>query len=79
MDINLTQLFLAIVGVIMGYLLWLIKRYQIKVDELDNRVTKVETIMDLLGDIRSDLSAMKTDIEVIKTKLNYRRSTDQQP
>lgn len=74
----MTQLFLALMGVIMGYLLWLIKRYQTKVDDLDSRVTKVETIMGLLGDIRSDLSSMKTDIEVIKTKLNYRRSTDPQ-
>ena len=70
MDISLTNLFMMIVGSIMGYLMWVVKRYQTKVDELDTRMTKVETIMELLGDIQTNLNTVKTDVEVIKSKLS---------
>lgn len=70
MEINLTQLLMLVIGAIMGYIMWIVKRYQIKVDNLETRMTKVETIMDLLGDIKADLNTVKTDVEVIKSRLD---------
>lgn len=66
----MTQLFMLIVGLIMGYLMWVIKRYQGKVDSLETRMIKVETIMELLGDIKNDLNTVKTDVEVIKSRMD---------
>lgn len=73
MEISLTELAMVTIGAVMGYLMWIIKRYQTKVDDLDTRVTKIETVMQLLGDIKSDLSSVRTDIEVIKVKLATRQ------
>lgn len=52
----------------MGLMWWQVKRYIIKVDDIENRVIKLETVMELLGDIRKDVSVIKMDVEVIKSK-----------
>ncbi len=57
-------------GCITAYLFWMIKRYQTKVDDLEHRVTKIETLMELLGDISKDIGTVKTDVAVIKSKVN---------
>ena len=49
---------------------WLIKHKFNAVDELDTRMTKVETKLDVLGDIRTTLSELRTDVEVIKKSLD---------
>lgn len=59
-----------LLGAVVTYLLWVIKKYQAKVDELDNRVTRIETIISLLGDIKQEISGIKCDIAVIKNKIS---------
>lgn len=45
-----------------------VQRLEQRVDEHDSRITKLETILEIMGDIRSDISTIKTDIEVLKAK-----------
>lgn len=65
-----TEIVISIVASIMAYFFYSIRAYHVKVNELDARVTKVETIIELLGDIKKDLHTVRTDVEVIKSKLN---------
>lgn len=65
-----TQTIVMILGGLVGYIFWLIKKYQSKVDELDNRVTRIETIITLLGDIKEEISNIKCDVAVIKNNTN---------
>ena len=64
-----TELILAVITFGGGYALWLMKRYINKVDTLEGRVTKVETIIDLLGNIKEEIGNIKTDVAVIKSKV----------
>ena len=57
-------------GTLLGAFGYFFKRYSSKVDELENRMVKVETIMTTLLDIHKDIQQVKTDVEVIKVKLN---------
>ncbi len=61
---------MAVFTGIMGLQWWQIKRYITKVDNLENRVTKIETMMELLGDIKADVGGIKTDVEVIKSRMS---------
>ena len=64
------EIILAGMMLLVGYFIWIIKRYQNKVDEMDNRLTKVETILTVLGDIKDDLAFLRTDVAVIKSRLD---------
>ena len=70
MEITTTHLIMAVLGGCMSYILYLIKKYQTKVDELESRVTRIETIISLLGDIKDEISNIKVDVAVIKNKVN---------
>lgn len=58
-------------GSIGAFLLWLLKRKFNEIDELDTRVIKIETKFDVLGDINESLHYVRTDVEVIKSKVEY--------
>lgn len=49
---------------------WTLKKYINKVDALEVRITRIETLLEVLGDIKSDINIIKTDVEVIKS--NYK-------
>jgi len=55
-------------GAVITFMGWTLRKYVNKVDELDIRVTRIETILAVLGDIKSDINIIKTDVEVIKSK-----------
>ena len=57
---------------IFGFMGWLIKAKFTKLEEVDLRLTKVETKLDVLGDIYNTLSTLRTDVEIIKSKLESR-------
>ena len=57
-----------VVGVF-GFIGWLIRDRFEKLEELDTRLTKVETKLDVLGDINATLNQLRTDVEIIKAKL----------
>lgn len=69
MEVSFIEVATALCTGIVSYLGWNIKRYQTKVDDLESRVKTIETIMDLLGNIREDINQVKTDVEVIKSKI----------
>lgn len=54
---------------IFGFIGWIIKAKFSKLEDVDTRLTKVEVKMDVLGDINTALNQLRTDVEIIKTKL----------
>ena len=66
----LSEILSGILFMLLGSFGYFFKRYSSKVDELENRMVKVETIMTTLSDIHKDIQQVKTDVEVIKVKLN---------
>lgn len=52
---------------------WLVKHKFNTIDDLDNRLTKVETKLDVLGDISKTLNELRTDVEVIKNSLEHKQ------
>lgn len=64
-----------LVGVILVGLLsfigWLVRDRFKKLEEVDTRLTKVETKLDVLGDINATLNKLKTDVEIIKIQVEH--------
>jgi len=65
---------IVIVG-ILGFVGWLIKDRFKKLEDVDNRLTKVETKLDVLGDINATLNKLRTDVEIIKIQVENKHST----
>lgn len=59
---------LLIAGVF-GFIGWLIRDRFKKLEDVDSRLIKVETKLDVLGDINTTLHALRTDVELIKQRL----------
>lgn len=59
---------LMVVG-ILGFIGWLVKDRFKKLEDVDTRLTVVETKLDVLGDINTTLHALRTDVELIKQRL----------
>lgn len=57
---------------VFGFVGWLIKAKFTKLEEVDTRLTKVETKLDVLGDINTTLNKLRTDVEIIKAKMESR-------
>lgn len=57
---------------ILGFIGWLVRDRFKKLEEVDTRLVKVETKLDVLGDINNTLNTLRTDIEIIKAKLEAR-------
>ncbi len=62
---------IIVVG-ILGFIGWLVRDRFKKLEEVDTRLIKVETKLDVLGDINNTLNTLRTDIEIIKAKLEGR-------
>ena len=59
-------------AVVMGLLScigWLIRDRFKKLEDVDSRLTKVETKLDVLGDINATLNKLRTDVEIIKIQV----------
>lgn len=56
---------------VLGFCGWFIKKKFNQVDDIDTRLTKVETKLDVLGDIKDSLYHVRSDVEVIKSKVEY--------
>lgn len=52
-----------------GFIGWLIRDRFKKLEDVDGRLIKVETKLDVLGDINTTLHALRTDVELIKQRL----------
>lgn len=61
---------IVLVG-LLGFIGWLIKDRFKKLEDVDSRLTKVETKLDVLGDINATLNKLKTDVEIIKIQVEH--------
>ena len=59
---------LLIAGVF-SFIGWLIRDRFKKLEDVDSRLIKVEVKLDVLGDINTTLNALRTDVELIKQRL----------
>lgn len=59
---------LLIAGVF-SFIGWLIRDRFKKLEDVDSRLIKVEVKLDVLGDINTTLHALRTDVELIKQRL----------
>ena len=59
---------LLITGVL-GFIGWIIRGKFTQVDQIDTRLVTVETKMNVLGDINQTLHLLRTDIEIIKVRM----------
>ena len=59
---------IVLVG-LLGFIGWLIKDRFKKLEDVDSRLTKVETKLDVLGDINATLNKLRTDVEIIKIQV----------
>lgn len=68
-----------LVGIILVGLLsfigWLVRDRFKKLEDVDNRLTKVETKLDVLGDINATLNKLRTDVEIIKIQVESKHTT----
>ncbi len=54
---------------VMAFVGWLVRQKFTQVDDHENRLTKVESKTDVLKEIFNNMHSIKTDVEVIKTKM----------
>ena len=73
----------AVVMGLLSFIGWLIRDRFEKLEDVDSRLTKVETKLDVLGDINATLNKLRTDVEIIKIQvenkaplITERRSSD---
>ena len=59
----------ALVMGLLSFIGWLIKDRFKKLEDVDSRLTKVETKLDVLGDINATLNKLRTDVEIIKIQV----------
>lgn len=54
---------------VVGFIAWLLQLKLKQIDNINDRVTTVETKLDVMGDINTSLAELKTDVAVIKHRL----------
>ena len=59
----------ALVMGLLSFIGWLIRDRFKKLEDVDSRLTKVETKLDVLGDINATLNKLRTDVEIIKIQV----------
>ena len=59
----------AVVMGLLSFIGWLIRDRFKKLEDVDSRLTKVETKLDVLGDINATLNKRRTDVEIIKIQV----------
>lgn len=59
---------IIIVG-LLSFIGWLVRDRFKKLEDVDSRLTKVETKLDVLGDINATLNKLRTDVEIIKIQV----------
>ena len=58
-----------LVAGVFSFIGWLIRDRFKKLEDVDSRLIKVEVKLDVLGDINTTLHALRTDVELIKQRL----------
>ena len=66
---GVAELSALIITGVFTFLWWLVKNKFSQIQDQETRITKLETKFDLLGDIHSILSELKTDVAIIKHRI----------
>lgn len=63
---------LILIG-IMAFTGWVLRNKWTKIEDHSERITVMETRLDVLGDINETLHTLRTDVEVIKSRTEHYR------
>lgn len=66
------EIITIVIMAVVGFIAWLLQLKLKQIDNINDRVTTVETKLDVMGDINTSLAELKTDVAVIKHKLENR-------
>lgn len=58
---------------VVGFIAWLLQLKLKQIDNINDRITTVETKLDVMGDINTSLAELKTDVAVIKHRLENKQ------
>ena len=67
--IESVELITIVIMSVVGFIAWLIQLKLKQIDSINDRVTTIETKLDVMGDINTSLAELKTDVAVIKHRL----------
>jgi len=67
--IESVELITIVIMAVVGFIAWLIQLKLKQIDSINDRVTTIETKLDVMGDINTSLAELKTDVAVIKHRL----------
>ena len=67
--IESVEIITIVIMAVVGFIAWLIQLKLKQIDSINDRVTTIETKLDVMGDINTSLAELKTDVAVIKHKL----------
>lgn len=67
--IESVELITIVIMAVVGFIAWLIQLKLKQIDNINDRVTTIETKLDVMGDINTSLAELKTDVAVIKHRL----------
>lgn len=72
MMIDAKELLMLGVVTLVGFLGWLLQSKFSQLEAMGERVTTIETKLDVMGDINLALAELKTDVAVIKHSLEHK-------
>lgn len=67
------EIFVIIFTTLVGAFSWFLKTRISHLEELSNRMSILETKWEILGDISTTINKMKTDIEIIKHRVEQEK------
>ena len=67
--IESVELITIVIMAVVGFIAWLMQLKLKQIDSINDRVTTIETKLDVMGDINTSLAELKTDVAVIKRRL----------
>ena len=70
--IEYKEIIMLCIVTLAGFLGWLMQTKVKQIETLNDRVTTIETKLQVMGDIRESLGEIKTDVAVIMNKLESR-------
>lgn len=71
--IEYKEIIMLCIVTLAGFLGWLMQTKFKQIETLNDRVTTIETKLQVMGDIRESLGEIKTDVAVIMHKLENKK------
>lgn len=67
------EIITIVIMAVVGFIAWLLQLKLKQIDNINDRITTVETKLDVMGDINTSLAELKTDVAVIKHRLENKQ------